>query len=298
MIACLIFPIMLTSTPVDSSVLYRSIQHLTDSLHAEICVTFHDLEAGASFNFNERLLLHAASTMKVPVMIEVFRQAEAGTFSLGDSLSVKNEFKSIVDGSPYSMDIGEDSDESIYTQIGRRLTIRQLVEQMITVSSNLATNLLIELVDAKNVMSTLHSLGVKNMQVLRGVEDGKACERGLNNHTNAYDLMLTLKAIVEKKAASAAACDEMLEILKRQRFRENISAGLPEGTVVANKTGSITRIDHDAAIVFPPHRKPYILVVLTHNIEDHKVAANAIAEISKLVWQEYIEKRGRKVLEE
>jgi len=279
---------MLTSSTVDSSALHRSIQHLADSLHAEIGVAFYDLETSASFNFNERLMLHAASTMKVPVMIEVFRQADVGKFKLDDSLLVKNEFESIVDGSPYSMDIGEDSDESIYKQIGRRMTIRQLVEQMITVSSNLATNILIELVDAKNVMATLHSLGIKNMQVLRGVEDGKAYERGLNNRTDAYDLMLTMKAIVEKRAASPAAGDGMLEILKRQKFLDKIPAGLPEGIVVANKTGDITNIDHDAAVVFPPNRKSYILVVLTHTIEDHKVASQTIARISKMLWQEYV----------
>ncbi len=284
----LLSTILSTPTP-DSAILYKSIQHLADSLHAEIGVAFYDLETGASFNFNERWMLHAASTMKVPVMIEVFRQAEAGKFKLDDSLLVNNEFKSIVDGSPYSMDIGEDSDESIYKQIGRRMTIRQFVEQMITVSSNLATNILIELVDAKKVMATLHSLGIKNMQVLRGVEDGKAYERGLNNRTDAYDLMLTMKAIVERKAASGVLCDEMLEILKRQKFRDKIPAGLPEGVIVANKTGDITKIDHDAAIVFPPSRKPYVLVVLTHNIEDHKVAAQTIAIISKMIWQHFIE---------
>jgi len=290
MIAWMFITAMLSRAPSDTSALHlhRSIQHLADSLHAEIGVSFYDLETSARFNFNEHLMLHAASTMKVPVMIEVFRQAEVGKFKLDDSLLVKNEFKSIVDGSPYSMDIGEDSDESIYKQIGRRMTIRQLVEQMITVSSNLATNILIELVDAKNVMATLHSLGIKNMQVLRGVEDGKAYERGLNNRTDAYDLMLTMKAIAERRAASPEACDEMLEILKRQKFRNKIPAGLPENIVVANKTGDITSIDHDAAIVFPPNRKPYILVLLTHNIEDHKTAAQTIARISKMIWQEYV----------
>jgi beta-lactamase class A len=100
--------------------------------------------------------------------------------------------------------------------------------------------------------------------------------------------MLTLWAIVEGKAASPAACEDMQEILKRQKFREKISAGLPEGTIVANKTGDITNIDHDAAIVFPPPRRPYRLVVLTHNIADHKVAAQTVANISKLIWQHFI----------
>jgi len=288
MTASVILAAALVGAPVDSLHMHQTIQRLADSLQAEIGVAFYDLESGAQFNFNERVVLHAASTMKVPVMIEVFRQAEAGRFSLADSLLVRNEFKSIVDGSAYSMDIGQDSDESIYPEIGRRMTIRQLVEQMITVSSNLATNLLIELVDARNVMKTLRALGMMNMQVLRGVEDGKAYERGLNNRTDAYDMMLTMRAIAEKRAASSEACDEMLEILQRQKFRENIPAGLPEGIVVGNKTGSITRIAHDAAIVFPPGRKPYVLAVLTHKIEDQQVAAQTIAAISRLIWQEHI----------
>lgn len=291
MLTIILPALMLSSAPLDSATLQQSIQHLADSLHAEIGVTFYNLHTGEAFNFQERVMFHAASTMKVPVMIEVFRQAEAGTFKLDDSLLVKNEFKSIVDGSPYSMDIAEDSDDTMYNKIGTRMTIRQLVEQMITVSSNLATNILIDLVDARKVMATLQSLGIKHMQVLRGVEDIKAYNRGLNNRTDAYDLMLTMRAIVEKKAASPASCEEMLEILQRQKFRENIPAGLPEGTVVANKTGSITNIDHDAAIVFPPNRRPYVLVVLTHNIADHEVAKQTIAQISKLVWQNYIKTR-------
>ena len=282
---------MLASAPLDSTNLYHSIQHLADSLHAEIGVAFYDLKSGQSFTFQDRLMLHAASTMKVPVMIEVFRQAEAGKFSLDDSLLVKNEFKSIVDGSPYSMDIGEDSDDSVYKMINRRMTIRQLVEQMITVSSNLATNILIDLVDAKNVMKTLQALGINRMQVLRGVEDTKAFNLGLNNRTDAYDMMLTIQAIAENRAASPASCAEMIEILKQQKFREKIPAGLPNGMVVANKTGDITNIDHDAAIVFPPHRRPFVLVVLTHNIEDHLVAAQAIASISKMIWAHFISVR-------
>ncbi len=130
------------ATPPRPTSLQHFIQHLADSLHAEIGVAFRDLETGKEFFFNERKMLHAASTMKVPVMSEVFRQAEQGKFHLDDSLIVKNQFNSIVDGSSYRLDIGDDSDEAIYGAIGKKMTIRRLVEQMITVSSNLATNIL------------------------------------------------------------------------------------------------------------------------------------------------------------
>lgn len=287
------------ATPPRPTSLQHFIEHLADSLHAEIGVAFRDLETGKEFFFNERKMMHAASTMKVPVMIEVFRQAEQGKFRLEDSLSVKNQFNSIVDGSSYRLDIGDDSDESIYGAIGKNMTIRRLVEQMITVSSNLAANILIELVGAEKVMATLRELGVKNMQVRRGVEDIKAYRLGLNNQTDALDMMLALQALAEKRVPlSGTACDSMLAILQRQKFRDGIPAGLPGGTVVANKTGSITAIAHDCAIVFPQSRevpaaqkksgkarKPYLLVVLTSGIQEEKTAQRAIAAISQEIYR-------------
>jgi beta-lactamase class A len=284
--------------PPAQTSLQHYIQHLADSLRAEISVAFRDLETGREFFFNERQMMHAASTMKVPVMIEVFRQVEMDKFRLEDSLTVKNQFNSIVDGSSYRLDISDDSDESIYRAIGKQMTVRQLVEQMITVSSNLATNILIELVGAENVMATLRELGIRNMQVRRGVEDIKAYRLGLNNQTDALDMMLALQAIAEKRAASPAACDTMRAILRRQKFRDGIPAGLPEGTIVANKTGFITGIAHDCAIVFPKNqkdaasqkksantRKPYLLAVLTSGIQDEKTGQRAIAAISQEIYR-------------
>ncbi|MGH7491722.1 MAG: serine hydrolase [bacterium] len=264
------------------------LQKLSDSLHADVGVAYRDLHTGRKFFFNEKMMMHAASTMKVPVMIEVFRQAQAGKFRLEDSLLVKNEFASIVDGSLYALDLGDDSDELLYQAIGRKATIHSLVEAMITVSSNLATNMLIELVAAPNIMNTLAQLGVHNMKVLRGVEDGKAFERGLNNRTDAHDLMLTLEALAQNRAASPASCREMIEILKRQKFRECIPAGLPPGVVAGNKTGSITAIDHDAAIIFPPGRQPCLMVVLTRGMPDHERAHDTIAHIARRLYEDLI----------
>ncbi|MDZ7363754.1 MAG: serine hydrolase [candidate division KSB1 bacterium] len=280
-------------TPPPQTSLQHFIQHLADSLHAEISVAFRDLETGKEFFFNERKMMHAASTMKVPVMIEVFRQAEKGKFDLDDSITVKNQFASIVDGSPYHLNAGDDSDSLMYDAIDKKMAIRQLVEQMITVSSNLATNLLIELIGAENVTATLRELGIKHMQVRRGVEDIKAYQRGWNNQTDAFDLMLTLQRIAEKQVASPAACDSMLAILQRQKFCDAIPSGLPAGTIVGNKTGSITKIAHDAAIVFPKSefdktpataRKPYVLVVLSRGIQEEKSANRIIAAISRKIY--------------
>ncbi len=261
---------------------------------AEVSLALKDLESGKELLIRAEEAMHAASLMKVPVMIEVFKQAERGKLSLEDKILVKNQFKSIVDGSPYSLTVADDSDDKTYQFIGKELTIRDLVDRMITVSSNLATNILIELVEAENVMETMDDLGIRHMEVLRGVEDIKAYERGLNNKTDALSMMQVMLSIIEEKAGSARACQEMIEILTQQKFQAKIPAGIPEGVRVANKTGSITRIDHDAAIVFPEGRKPYVLVILTRGIELREDAEGLIAKLSWLVYDNLIRDRTKK----
>ncbi len=251
---------------------------------AAVGIALRDLEAGTSFEYNADRSFHAASTMKVPVMIEVFRQAEAGRFSMNDSLEVTNEFKSIVDGSSYVLDTEDDSDAEVYAEIGHPVAIRWLVERMITASSNLATNILIDLVSADSVQATIERLGTTHMKVLRGVEDLKAYDQGLNNTATANDLAVLLQALAEGRAVSSDADAEMVDILLQQEYNDIIPAGVPAGVRVAHKTGWITEIHHDAAIVYPPERKPYILVVLTEGVPDKDDSARLGAEISSAAY--------------
>lgn len=250
---------------------------------AEVAVAWKPLDArpGDEILINPDLRVHAASTMKVPVMIELFRQVEAGQRKLDDTVVVTNQFTSIEDGSPYTLSATEDSDGEIYKAMGSRLSYRALVDAAITVSSNLATNILIEHLGAKNVQATVDRLGASGMQVLRGVEDQKAFDAGKNNTTTARGLLVLFEAIGRGTAVSAAASRDMIEILKRQKFVSAIPAGLPPGTPVAHKTGWITRIRHDAGIVYGP--RPYVLVVLTRGIQDPKVADALIADIARIV---------------
>jgi beta-lactamase class A len=255
---------------------------------AEVSIVFQSLDATKFLMINPEEIMHAASLMKVPVMIEVFKQAEQGKFSLDKKINVTNEFKSIVDGSPYSLTVVEDSDDDIYQHIGKEMAIRELVRRMITVSSNLATNILIEFAGVENIMKTMAELKIQNMKVLRGVEDIKAYEKGLNNRTDAMSMMQVMYAIAEGKAVSEKACLEMIEILSQQKYRNKIPAGIPAGVKVANKTGSITRIDHDAAIVFPEGQRPYVLVIMTRGIEKREDAEKLIAELSHIVYEDIV----------
>jgi len=228
---------------------------------------------------------HAASTMKLPVMIQLFRDRDAGRLSLDDKIPVTNSFRSIVDSSPYQLDKKDDSDSSLYERVGGRASIRELVELMETVSSNLATNLLIARVGAERANATAHALGADSILVLRGVEDGKAYQAGRNNTTTARDLGVLLAAVAEHRAASPASCDSMLAILGRQHFKEGIPAGVPAGTVVRHKTGWIAEVVyHDAAVVYPATGNPYVLVVLTAGIKKDEDAYGLVADLSRMVY--------------
>lgn len=262
------------------------IERLIAASGAEVVgVAVYDLQTKQKLLINERASLHAASTMKVPVMMELFRQAARKRINLDAPITVKNQFASIVDGSPYRLSKDDDSDAELYARVGETMSVRALIERMITRSSNLATNLLIERAGAANVMQLMRELGANDIQVRRGVEDTKAFRAGLNNTTTAYDLMLVLRVIAERKFLDAAACDEMTRILSAQEFNEGIPAGLPPRTKVAHKTGSITKIYHDAGIVFPPHRKPYVIVVLTRGLADEKLSHQLVAAISRRVYE-------------
>lgn len=272
----------------DGGILEAKIRALVAASGAEtVGVAFRDLATGREVLLNATASFHAASTMKVPVMLEVYRQAREGRLKLDERIPVKNEFKSIADGSTFSVSPTDDSEGTLYKKIGGTETVRELLRLMITESSNLATNIIIERVTAARVMDLMRSLGARDMKVLRGVEDGKAFERGMNNTTTARDLSLLLRAIAEGRAVSRKASREMTDVLLAQKFNEGIPAGLPAAAKVAHKTGSITKINHDAGIVFlPGRRKPYVLVVLVRGFAEETRAHKLIADISRAVYED------------
>jgi len=250
---------------------------------AEVGLAFKTLDGRTQVLIDPDKPFHAASTMKVPVMIELFRQVRAGAISLSDTLEIRNEFHSIVDGSTFALSEGDDSDSLIYGAIGKSLTLEQLNEAMITVSSNFATNLLIEKLGVGKIRATVDRLGASGMQVLRGVEDQKAFEKGLNNSTTARGLLVLFERIGRSKAVDPKSDAAMIAVLKRQKFNDGIPAGLPPGTEVAHKTGNITRIHHDAGIVYA--RRPYVLVILVRGIQEQKDSAALIARLSATAYQ-------------
>jgi beta-lactamase class A len=260
---------------------------IKDSGADDVGVAYHDLAGGDELLVRADATFHAASTMKVPVLMELYRQAKEKSLSLDERIAVKTEFLSIVDGKPFTLRVEDDSETTLYRRLGERMTIRELARLMITESSNVATNLLVERVTAARTSELMGRLGAKDVRVLRGVEDNRAYARGLNNTTTARGLMRILVRLAEREVVSNQASEEMIAILRAQKFAEGIPAGLPAGAgvKVAHKTGSFSGVYHDAGIVEPPRGKPFVLVVLTRGIKEDRRAHKLVAEIARAAYR-------------
>lgn len=272
---------------VDSEELQNNVESYLSQQEGTFSVWFESLDdPELKFSINQDTLFHAASTMKTPVMIELFKRADAGEFSMQDSIVIKNEFTSIVDSSTFSLELDPNADDPFEAMVGQKATIYDLTHAMITYSSNLATNLMIELVGAEATTQTMRDLGAERIEVLRGVEDLKAFDRGLSNRTTSRDLGAILKAIAKGEAVSTDADSSMIEILKDQFYKDVIPSTLPSDVVVANKTGWITGVRHDSAIVYLPDGRSYILVFLSKNLgENDETGVEIGATVSEMIYE-------------
>lgn len=253
-----------------------------------IAVAFYDFKSGSDYFLNADVALHPASTFKVHVMMEVFRQAEAGRLSLDECIPITNSFASIADGSSFSLAVEDDAEQTLYPRIGESETIAELTRLMIVRSSNLATNILLERVDTESVDGFVQELGIQGVTVRRGVEDKAAFRLGMNNSATARGLTQTMKLIAEKKVVSPQASQAMIEILLGQEFNESIPALLPGSVNVAHKTGWTDDVYHDTGIVYPEGRDAYVLTIMTKGFTEkqEREAHQCMANISKTIFED------------
>ena len=255
-----------------------------------IGVAVYDLQTKKEIFINADEMMHPASTMKVPIMMEVFLQAHEGLLSLDEQLEIFNSFKSVADGSEFALEVADDSETTLYKRIGERESIRELTRLMIVRSSNLASNILLEKVGTARVDTFIRELGIADMAVIRGLEDKKALRLNLNNSASARSSTHMMHMIAGGKVISKEACDEMIQIMLGQEFNESIPALLPADVKVAHKTGWSGDFFHDIGIVFPRNRKPYAISLFTHGFpEDKEKEAHAcMAQVSKIIYEEML----------
>ena len=288
----LLYGLILLLFSCNDSVNYTSLQNniekIIKSEKGNFALAFKNLEDGRTILINENEEFHAASTMKTPVMIEAFKKSFENEISLDDTILVKNEFKSIVDGSLFKLSSFDDSDKKTYEKIGGYLSLRELIYEMITISSNFATNLVIDYIGHKDINKTMRDLGAKEINVLRGVEDIKAFNVGLSNTTTALDLLKIYENLALGKVINSKLSEEMVGILKDQKYDDIIPKYLPKEIEIAHKDGWISGTRHDSGIVFINNEKKYVLVLLSKNLEDEIKGADILAKVSLEIYNSLI----------
>jgi beta-lactamase class A len=256
---------------------------------ATLGVSVYDYLSGCDWHFNGDRWFHAASIIKVPVLVALFEAVDQGRFALNSRLHVRNRFLSLVDGEPFRVDPARDADDDVHACIGRTMRLRELAQHMIVRSSNLATNLLINLIGVGEIRATLGRLHIQGVDLQRGVEDDRAFERGINNEMTPNGAVQLLRAIVGAESISPEASTRMLDILLNQQFDGTIGPGLPEkirqAARVAHKTGDISTQSHDAGVVFLPGRPPYLVAIFAQNSGDARERIAAAAAASAAVYE-------------
>lgn len=264
----------------------REVVDIGEQAGAEaLAVAFYDYRHRTGWSYHGDRWFHAASTIKVPVLLGVFHAVDRGVLHSYSRVHVRNRFVSAADGTPFRIDASRDSSPEVHQALGRTLQVRELARHMIATSSNLATNLLIDVVGIEEIQQTLGELGLDGIDFRRGVEDMAAWAKGLNNRVTAFGLLAALRVIAEEKDFSPDSCREMLDILHAQEFKRGIPAGLPNHARVAHKTGEISTVAHDAGIVFLPDREPYVVVILTEWDADSTGRHSTIARVSRAVFE-------------
>jgi len=275
----------MTSVAESSTSLRNELEKIAGESKANaISVTVLDLESGFRFSLAGDRWFHAASTIKVAVLLAIFRAADEGRLRLDDPLHVRNRFLSAADGSPFHLSPTSDGMPELYRAIGRTVKISALAEGMITASSNLAANLLLDFVGVEYARNVLRNAQVSGVELRRGVQDENAHERGIDNEVTA-DGLLKLFCAVRGDFLKQQSREEIIRILLAQRFNSMIPAGLPPHATVAHKTGEISTVCHDAGIVYLPEREPYIVVILTEFDAEKDDRYQTLVGISNLIYR-------------
>ena len=254
-----------------------------------LAVSFYDYETGLQWSQRGDRWFHSASTIKVAVLLALFGAIDAGRFTRDSRLHVRNRFLSLVDRTPFRVSPGRDADKEVHAAIGKTMRIGDLARHMIVTSSNLATNLLVDLIKVDQAQQMLARHGIRGIELARGVEDDKAFEANFNNRVTANGLVALFRVIHERSGVLQESAREMLDIMFQQEFRSGIPAGIPadvrSASRIANKTGEISVAAHDAGLVFLPDRQPYVLAVLTEPDPSSDRRMERIARVSTVIYE-------------
>lgn len=256
--------------------LRRTIEAMLAEYTGRFAVVIVHPPTGGRLDINRDMIFPSASMIKVPIMYEIMRQAATGRLSLDEFLTVTADVR---------------TDGGILQELRPdiTMTIRELVTLMTVLSDNTATNMLIDRIGMASVNHTMADLGLTATVLRRRMMDFAAARAGNENETSAADLALLFEIILNSTGLPRTHSTWMLDILKRQQIQDKLPFYLPEETVLAHKTGTLTGVEHDGGILFLPGG-PYIICVLSSGLAANYRGLQLGARIGKAVYDYFLAK--------
>ncbi|MEH7376609.1 serine hydrolase [Neobacillus drentensis] len=230
---------------------------------------------GESLYVNCEETFQSASLIKVPILIEAFRQSEAGKLNLNQLVSITNH----VGGSGVLQAFSRDA----------LLTLKDLMTLMITVSDNTATNMLIDKLGMADINRSIKKMGLKHTILNRKMMDFAAIGQGHDNFTSPIDMLTCLKAVNEGSYLKEESRAAVLKIMSYQQFQDRLPGLMDlERVVVANKTGSLPRVENDCAVIKYKGKTAYA-AVLIDRLDDVYAGKQKISKIGKHIYDYLLE---------
>lgn len=260
--------------PESENRLAERIQQIAAEAGGLVAVAARDLKQGRSLDRHAKERFPAASVIKICILVELLARVEDGDLRQEDRLVVKPEEKMPGSG--------------VLTMLhdGLELTLEDLAHLMIVISDNTASNMLIDHLGCNRINARMQSLGMRGSALQRKFFDMAARDRGQDNWVAAGDLADLLAGLERGEVVSATVGERALAIMRKQQFDGRIPRLLPSGTKVANKTGTISGVSHDAGVIYAP-TGPLALAVLTKDCVSPAAAETAIRQVALAVYEEW-----------
>jgi len=253
------------------------VEQLIQQTGAQVAVAFRSLDS------SQELFLHAdepfpaaPATIQVPIMIELYHEAQAGTLHLSDTVLVHNAFHSLVDDATYQLNPQNDPDQSLYTLIGKPLTLQDLCDRMVARNSTLAADLLIKKLGVARIRQRIDALHANGMELFRGLEPSRPSDAKPENATSARAMLELLWTLAKGQEADDDSSKQMIGMIARAALQHAPTAGMPSDPRVAQTVG-LAGTGQQAMIVEGPH--PFVIVILVRGIANPETSAELMAQI-------------------
>ena len=252
--------------------LEKSIQDVDRNLDGVMGVAIVDLTDGHRYLLHANDIFPQASSIKICVLAELYRQAQQGKLKLTDLYTVN------------SSDLVPDSDIMGGLTPGvTRVTLRDLATMMVAVSDNSATNVLIDRVGMDNVNTFLSSQGLTQSRLRRKMMDVKAAAEGRENVSTPSEMMKLLQSLYQGQILNKEMTNDFFKVLSTHKDSW-IPRNLPEGLKIADKPGSLEGVRNDSGVVFVDKR-PYVICVMTTYLRNERDGEEAISNVSLAAWR-------------